>query len=85
LVIGFGVALAPRGIFDRRVARSALLALVSGGVMAAAAHLMKPITPFVAAPLAVAAYVGALVVTGAIEKTQLAAGRAFIVRKVLRR
>jgi O-antigen/teichoic acid export membrane protein len=85
LVIGCGIALAPRGIFDRRFARSVLLALLSGGVMALAAHLMKSLNPFVAAPFAVAAYVIALVATGGIEKAQLAAARALIARKLLRR
>ncbi|MEO6598800.1 MAG: polysaccharide biosynthesis C-terminal domain-containing protein [Polyangiaceae bacterium] len=51
LVIGCGLALAPRGTFDRRFARSVLLATLSGGAMALAAHFMRHITPFVAAPL----------------------------------
>ena len=85
LVIGCGIALAPRGIFDRRFTRSVLLALLSGGVMALAAHLMKSLNPFVAAPFAVAAYVVALVATGGIDKAQLAAARALIGRKLSRR
>ncbi|HEX3849761.1 MAG TPA: oligosaccharide flippase family protein, partial [Polyangiaceae bacterium] len=68
LVVTCGVALAPRGIFDRRFARGMGLALFSGGVMTLAAYLMKPITPFVAAPIAVAAYAVALIATGGIEK-----------------
>jgi O-antigen/teichoic acid export membrane protein len=84
-VIACGVVLAPRGIFDRRFARSVLLAVLSGGAMALVAHLMKSINPFLAAPFAVAAYVGALIATGGIEKTQLAAARALISRKLSRR
>jgi O-antigen/teichoic acid export membrane protein len=83
-VVGCGIALAPRGIFDRRFARSTLLAVLSGGVMALAAHLMRGITPFVAAPLAVLAYAIALLATGAIEKQHVLTARNFISRKLSR-
>ncbi len=84
-VIACGIALAPRGIFDRRFARSVLLALLSGAAMALAAQLLKSINPFVAAPFAVAAYVIALVASGGVEKAQLTAARAFVARKLSRR
>ena len=85
VVVACGVALAPKGIFDRRFARSLLLAVLSGALMAAAAYFTKPfITPFVAAPLAVLVYCGALVATGGIEKAHLELARATITRKLSR-
>ncbi len=84
LVVGCGIVLAPRGIFDRRFAKSVFLALVSGAAMALVARALKSITPFVAAPIAVLVYGGVLVVTGGIEKTYVTAARGFISRKLSR-
>jgi O-antigen/teichoic acid export membrane protein len=84
LVVACGIALAPRGIFDRRFARSVLLALLSGAVMALVARGLRSISPFVAAPLAVLAYACALLVTGGIDKAHIASARAAIARKLSR-
>lgn len=84
LVVACGVVLAPKGIFDRRFAKSLALAVLSGAAMAFAAWLMKPITPFIAAPLAVIVYCVALVVTGGIEKVHVNAARSMIQRKLSR-
>jgi O-antigen/teichoic acid export membrane protein len=81
LVVACGVALAPRGIFDRRFGKSVLLAVLCGGLMALVARLLHSITPFVAAPLAVLAYGIGLVVTGGIERNHINSFRASVARR----
>ncbi|MGC3982941.1 MAG: flippase [Steroidobacteraceae bacterium] len=63
--------LLPRGVIDRTVARTLGLALVAGLAMAAVAWVLSGITPFVAAPIALAAYAGTLYAIGGVEKEQL--------------
>jgi Na+-driven multidrug efflux pump len=84
LVVSAGLFLIPKGIIDKRLGRSILLALVSGMAMAGVAYATRSITPFVAAPLAVMAYGIALFVTGAIEKDQIAAIQGAISRRLAR-
>lgn len=84
VVIGCGVALVPRGVFDRRLVRSILLACVAGAAMAAAARLARPLTSFVAAPISLLVYAAALRVTGAVEKEQADAIRGFVGQKLAR-
>ena len=77
IMIAFGVALVPSGVFDRRLGRLMLLALASGVAMALTARIAKPLTPYIAAPLSLFAYVGAMWLTGGIDKNQFATiGRA---------
>jgi O-antigen/teichoic acid export membrane protein len=82
IVVGCGIALAPRGVFDRRLVRSILLALVAGGAMAVTARLARPLTSFVAAPISVLVYGAALLMTGAIEKEQADDVRSYLGRKL---
>lgn len=82
IVVGCGIALAPRGVFDRRLVRSILLAVVAGGAMAATARLARPLTSFVAAPISVLVYGAALLVTGAIEKEQADELKTYLGRKL---
>jgi O-antigen/teichoic acid export membrane protein len=85
LVVACGIALTPRGVFDRRLVRSLLLALVSGGVMAIVARLLRPfMSPFVSAPLAVIAYGLALWGSGGIEKEQMDRIKGVVARKFAR-
>ncbi|MEO8905005.1 MAG: oligosaccharide flippase family protein [Polyangiaceae bacterium] len=84
LVIVCGLFLLPKGVIDKRLARSLLFALASGAVMALVARLLKGFSPFLGAPLAVLAYVIALWATGGVEKQQVAAVRAFVSRKFSR-
>jgi O-antigen/teichoic acid export membrane protein len=84
VVVALGVMLMPGGIFDRRFWRSLGLAAVSGLAMAAAARALRPVSPFVAAPLAVIVYGGALWLTGGIEKSQVEAVRDLLNRKLSR-
>ena len=84
VVVVAGLVLVPRGILDRRLLRSILLASLSGAAMAAVAVLTRGLSPFVGAPLAVAAYVISLRLTGVLEKDQVAAIQGMIQRKLSR-
>jgi len=84
VVLMLGVYLAPRGIFGRRFWRTFMLAGISGLAMAAVARLLGRVTPFVVAPISVVVYLIMLLVTGAIDKAQLQAVRAFGRRKFAR-
>ena len=68
IVLGCGIWLAPRGIFDRRFWRSLVPALVSGAAMVAAARALLSMSSFLAAPIAVGAYVGCLWITGGLDE-----------------
>lgn len=72
IVVGFGIALAPSGVFDQRLRRLILLTLMSGAAMALTALIAKPLGPYMSAPLSLMAYVGALWFTGGIDKSNLA-------------
>ena len=83
-VVACGVALCPKGVFDRRFQRTFLFALVSAGASAGVAHLTASWNPFVGGPLALVTYVVALYFTGAIEKEQIASIRNAIGRRLSR-
>jgi O-antigen/teichoic acid export membrane protein len=82
LMVAFGVAMAPRGIFDRTFARTLALGALSGLVMAATARVLSRWSGFAVAPIAVAAYAVALWLTGGIEKHQIAALRKMVTGKL---
>ncbi len=85
LVVGFGILLTPSGVFNRSLFRSLSLSGLSGALMALAAWLLRPIlSPFLAAPIAVVVYGIAALLTGAVDKSQLAAAKATIARKFSR-
>jgi len=84
LVVAFGIWLAPRGIFDRPFFRTFALSLASGVVMVLVARLTQPISPYVGAPLAVAAYGIVLLLVGGIEKDRIDALRAAVTRRLSR-
>jgi O-antigen/teichoic acid export membrane protein len=75
IMIGFGVALAPRGTFDRAFGRLLLVVAVSGAAMAIVGVLALPLSSYGAAPLALATYAVVLWLTGGIDATQLRAVR----------
>ena len=85
LMLVVGIVLMPRGIFDRTILGATARALLAGGVMVGVARLLAALSPFLAAPIAVAAYAGALFAVGGIEKEQLAMLRSFVARKAARR
>ena len=76
LMIAFGIALTPRGVFDRKFGRLTVIVLASGVAMIVVAYLARPFGPYVAAPLSLASYVAALLLAGGIDRAQLAAFRA---------
>jgi O-antigen/teichoic acid export membrane protein len=82
LMLAAGVLLLPRGIIDRSVLRSGLLATAAGGAMAGTAWLLSSISPFIAAPIAASAYGAALFAIGGLEREQLDTLRAFTKRGV---
>jgi len=72
-VVACGIALTPRGVFDRRLVRSLALSLVAGGVMTVVAHLLRPyVSSFISAPLAAATYAATLWLTGALDQDHMA-------------
>jgi O-antigen/teichoic acid export membrane protein len=85
LVIVAAVFLMPRGVLNRSVLRTMMLAALSGIPMVAVAVALKgKMSPFISAPIAAAAYVVAAVLTGAITSAQLQEARGLIMRKLMR-
>jgi hypothetical protein len=84
IVLGYGIWLAPRGIFDRQFFRSLGPALASAAAMVVVARLLDSMNPFVAAPVAVAAYVGCLWMTGGLHEAVIAELREFVASKLSR-
>jgi len=85
VVVVFGVAMTPRGIFDRRFWRSLLLAAVSGMAMIGVARALSFLSPFLVAPIAVCAYAATLWLTGGIDKSHVAAIRELVGRRLSQR
>jgi O-antigen/teichoic acid export membrane protein len=71
LMVAAAVWICPKGVFGRPLVRQLLLTVVAGGAMVLAARLMKGLTPFVAAPIAVCAYVACLWATGGLTKEHI--------------
>lgn len=84
LMVGAGVYLAPRGLFTGAVMRRFALTFASGGAMIVAAKLLHSITPFIAAPLSVLAYLGALVATGGLDRRRAQQLKAMFSRRFSR-
>ena len=81
LIVG-GIALAPRGVMDCSVLRTVALTLLSGAVMAAVDLALKDkTTPFIAALVAVSAYVPVALISGAITRSQRDAVLGLLRRK----
>jgi O-antigen/teichoic acid export membrane protein len=82
LVVICGIAIMPRRVFDRSVLRTVALAILSGAAMVAVAFALHGrISSFVAAPVAVLAYMAAALVSGAVTKSQ----RDAVIRELRRR
>lgn len=71
LMLGVGLFLAPRGVFERGLFRLLGSALVGGLAMAGAARLLSGVSIFIAAPLAILAYVAGLAVSGGLSRERL--------------
>jgi O-antigen/teichoic acid export membrane protein len=85
MVVSCGIALAPRGIFNRELMKSLALATLSGGAMAVVAWLTKPITLFLAVPAACLTYGILAWLTGAIQPATVEMVKGTVRRKLLRR
>ncbi|HMJ14308.1 MAG TPA: oligosaccharide flippase family protein [Polyangiaceae bacterium] len=77
--------LVPPGILNRAMAKVLLKGALSGGAMVAVAYALGGITPYAAAPVALATYVGCLWLIGGIDKEQVAAIRQAISKKLAKR
>jgi O-antigen/teichoic acid export membrane protein len=84
-IVGLGIWLSPRGLFDRKLLRQLGLALAAGAGMFGIARLLGGLTVFVAAPIAVAGYVLCLWMIGGLDRDQLAAFRGIFARKLAQR
>jgi O-antigen/teichoic acid export membrane protein len=84
IVVVCGIALAPSGIFNAKLRRTLLFAVLAGGAMALVAWLLRGQNPLLSAPIAVLAYGAALWATGEIDRSQVERARAVIMRKLSR-
>jgi O-antigen/teichoic acid export membrane protein len=70
-MVGFGIAMVPRGVFDEGLRRFLRLTVVAGAGMAVVGLLLKQLTVVAAAPLSLAAYAGLLWAVGGISNEQV--------------
>lgn len=80
-MVAAGLCLLPKGILDWSLRRKLYSALSAGVVMSAIAWSLSSFSPFLAAPLALIAYVASLWITGGIDRAQLEALRTLFNRK----
>jgi O-antigen/teichoic acid export membrane protein len=81
LMLAVGFYLLPKDIFDRSYWRSYASVVSAGAVMSAVALALSRLTPYVAAPLALAGYLACLWFTGGLDKTQIALLASVVRRK----
>jgi Na+-driven multidrug efflux pump len=81
VMIGCGVWLAPKGVFDKKLLRVVAFTLAAGVGMIVIAQVVRPLGSFVGAPLSLAAYVAGLWLMGVVDKNQLAAIVGAVLRK----
>jgi len=84
LIVVCGLALSPRGVFDRGLAKSMALSALAGLVMIGLALLTKPISLFLAVPVSVLGYALTAYFTGAIEPSTVDKVRGALGRKFAR-
>ncbi|MDB4973298.1 MAG: Membrane protein [Myxococcaceae bacterium] len=85
LLVAAGLAIMPRGVFDRGLAKTLSLAVLSGGAMAATAFALRALLPpLVAAPISGLAYGAVLYMSGAISPEQLGALTGLVQRRLRR-
>lgn len=85
LMVTAAIILVPKGILTRKLLKTLLLAGVGAAAMAGVAWLLRSITPFVAAPLAVVAFLVSMRVTGGLDADQLEMFQSLVVRKLRRK
>jgi O-antigen/teichoic acid export membrane protein len=81
MTLAAAVWLAPKGLLDRRFGRGLFAAFAGGCAMVAASWLLARLTPFLAAPLSLAAYLLALWALGGVEPEQVQALRQGLARR----
>jgi PST family polysaccharide transporter len=84
-MVAGGIWLTPRGLFNRALLKSLTLMLIAAGAMFGVGWLLRSLTPFVAAPIAVVAYAGVLWAIGGVDKQQVQMVKDVIARKTRRR
>ncbi len=84
LVVICGIALAPRGLFDRGLGKSLALASVAGVGMIAVAYFTKPISLFLAVPASVLTYVVAAWFGGAVQPATVDMLKGILGRRLAR-
>jgi O-antigen/teichoic acid export membrane protein len=84
LMIGVGIWLSMDGVFNAKVIKGIGLSFLAGGAMVGVALALRWVSPFVAAPIAVLAYVGGLYVVGGLDEEQIQTIRAAVARKARR-
>lgn len=82
LVLAIGAYIAPRGLFGGAFWRSVIPVVPSGVAMVVVALLLRGLSSYVASPIAIAAYVVVLRLTGGLDDALLEAGRNYFKRKV---
>jgi O-antigen/teichoic acid export membrane protein len=70
-LVAVALYMIPHGVIDRGLAKVLGKGVLAGGVMAVAAWLLRDLNPWLAAPVAVIAYFGALYLLGGIDMTQI--------------
>jgi O-antigen/teichoic acid export membrane protein len=84
LVVAFAMGLAPKGLFDAGLRKSIALALLAGAAMGGVAYITKPISLFLAVPLAVLTYAGVAWLIGAIAPRTIDMLKGILGRKLAR-
>jgi O-antigen/teichoic acid export membrane protein len=84
VVVGCGVALAPRGLFDRGFFKSMSLSVLAGAAMVGVALLTKPISMFLAVPASLLTYGVVAWFSGAVQPSTMAQIKGFLGRKLAR-
>lgn len=84
VVVGCGIALAPRGLFDRGFFKSMVLGTVAGAAMVGVALVTKPISMFLAVPASLLTYGVVAWFTGAVQPATAAQITGFLGRKLAR-
>jgi hypothetical protein len=84
LMVTVGIVLMPRGVFNRALAKTFVLAALSGSAMVGSALALRVLPSLLAAPISVVAYALALYVTGAVSKEEVASLSDMVRRKLTR-
>jgi O-antigen/teichoic acid export membrane protein len=84
LVVSCAIALSPKGLFDRGLAKSLFMATLSGAAMVGVAILTKPISLYLAVPAALLTYTGVAWLSGAVQPATIDMIKGVVGRKLSR-